>query len=182
MRDSGDACFWRSMLMVSGAIFAANKPPAPLTADWFLLVASKGTRRRQGIWGDVDVEFAFPLILPLPRRRQKTKWIKGNDGSRSGRARGEARRRGGGGALPIALRARAGRGHVLGARRRGLDSSPPSVTRFSSVSAAFLNVRTAFPYDPQRQFRIDLHNHLRFDFAMAGQVEPRHRAPGVPPR
>ena len=38
--------------------------PAPSGDFWFLLVASKGTRRRQGIWGDVDPEFGFPNFLP----------------------------------------------------------------------------------------------------------------------
>ena len=33
--------------------------PAPSGDFWFLLVASKGTRRRQGICGDVDVEIDF---------------------------------------------------------------------------------------------------------------------------
>ena len=37
--------------------------PAPSGDFWFLLVVSKGTRRRQGIWGDVDVEFGFRLLL-----------------------------------------------------------------------------------------------------------------------
>ena len=35
---------------------------------WFLLVVSKGTRRRQGNWGDVDVEFGFRLLLQADRR------------------------------------------------------------------------------------------------------------------
>ena len=33
--------------------------PAPSGDFWFLLVASKGTRRRQGIWGDVDFDLVF---------------------------------------------------------------------------------------------------------------------------
>ena len=35
--------------------------PAPSGDFWFLLVASKGTRRRQGIWGDVDSWFYLKL-------------------------------------------------------------------------------------------------------------------------
>ena len=37
--------------------------PVPSGDFWFLLVVSKGTRRRQGIWGDVNVEFGFCLFL-----------------------------------------------------------------------------------------------------------------------
>ncbi len=33
--------------------------PAPSGDFWFLLVASKGTRRRQGIWENVDLGFSF---------------------------------------------------------------------------------------------------------------------------
>ena len=41
--------------------------PAPSGDFWFLLVASKGTRRRQGNWGEVDVEFGFRLLLQADR-------------------------------------------------------------------------------------------------------------------
>ena len=46
--------------------------PAPSGDFWFLLVVSKGTRRRQGIWGEVDVEFGFPSWFA-----QYTRGIKG---------------------------------------------------------------------------------------------------------
>ena len=39
--------------------------PAPSGDFWFLLVVSKGTRRRQGIWGEVDLEFGITLFFCL---------------------------------------------------------------------------------------------------------------------
>ena len=38
---------------------------APSGDFWFLLVASKGTRRRQGIWGDVEVDSDFRFCFKL---------------------------------------------------------------------------------------------------------------------
>ncbi|MDE3257379.1 MAG: hypothetical protein OYM47_06060, partial [Gemmatimonadota bacterium] len=37
--------------------------PAPSGDFWFLLVASKGTRRRQGIRGDLDLVFIMSIQL-----------------------------------------------------------------------------------------------------------------------
>ena len=43
--------------------------PAPSGDFWFLLVVSKGTRRRQGIWGDVvrtdGIDIAGPYREPV---------------------------------------------------------------------------------------------------------------------
>ena len=40
--------------------------PAPSGDFWFLLVASKGTRRRQGIWGEVvTLEFIFLFAFSI---------------------------------------------------------------------------------------------------------------------
>ena len=53
MHMAGPACL---------CVLTHARRQAPSGDFWFLLVASKGTRRRQGIWGDVDVDVVFRLL------------------------------------------------------------------------------------------------------------------------
>ena len=58
-------CIWQAP--PAWCVLSHARRQAPSGDFWFLLVASKGTRRRQGIWGEMDFKFDFPFsFLPPP--------------------------------------------------------------------------------------------------------------------